>query len=900
MNPNLIALVETILLLTLLVLALLILTAFVLSRFWKRKIQDELKPISAQLRRLGSEGKSLNAAVSNFSDNPPLPFNPLVAKLRSRLEKSEAAVQGLSQQYGNCQQAFRDTTQRDWKSISSSPIQLYRLLRQVTDLREKLKLENNSLQDTRLVLDEIEDQGWVLAGKIKQMKARLAATDQILTQLQKRDLHGELLTQAFQTRNQILSELNNIPIYFFTEPRESILAQATRDEIVAGYQIASITQPLVDELDSLATEWDEQYNAAIVGRNSLKETVTALQDFLSDRPAGLILSEVEAQFDRISVMITQTDDNFLRHEIGNLAAVNQEISDIFEVVNATRESLSLIKRHRASLSDIILEIQPAHAALMAAMAQLSERPSYPLNWNKSQVQLNDLSQRIAALGGIEKPRTPALLEKDLTMAKTLQSRVKELENQFHTTAKIYDEIIQVIKSLDFHGTLVKSQKSNRIAAQLAEYNSDNWPRQDGIDDFKADLEVFLNGLKTVVPESATISLKETELPQLFNQVKKVTQQARALQNREDRINNRLVQLQTMESEAQESLGLARAVLNQISLLANANPALRESQGGEIDRLLVNIDQMITELNYHSQGLVEKKIQKVNDLLNKTEQSSNNWLDKLIVDVRVKKEIISEKISHLKSITDLSEPAIADARQILETSQPDGDESVLSFTRNRIPLSDIFVHYKTTNETWQHCISLARAIDEIEGPVLDAFDKVEQKREDAREQLSQVSRWMSSTKKWPPSSVNLEAQQREYEDIEQMRASTLKGQPRAIWLVGRLGDLAARYQDLASGTRRAGERAEAEQKRLKDLEQQLEEAARLWQRQKTAYISNTVATANIQRLLNDINTEMQAIKRQVKPGGWNFDQIENNLSLLTQNALSTRIPIEDGQKDRHKR
>jgi len=111
----------------------------------------------------------------------------------------------------------------------------------------------------------------------------------------------------------------------------------------------------------------------------------------------------------------------------------------------------------------------------------------------------------------------------------------------------------------------------------------------------------------------------------------------------------------------------------------------------------------------------------------------------------------------------------------------------------------------------------------------------------------------------------------------------------------LGDLASRYQAVAEKAHRLGERAETDHNRIRDLERGLEESVRLWQYQKNAYSSNTLATANIQRLLSEISRDLDNLKRQYRQGIKNYNQIEQDLIQLSRKANSTLIPIEDNQK-----
>ncbi len=370
--------------------------------------------------------------------------------------------------------------------------------------------------------------------------------------------------------------------------------------------------------------------------DALQKLVKELQQLLADMPAGLILSEAEARLDNLASVATQILARLANPDLDELPELAQMADDALKDARSTLETLKNARLGQTELSGLISNIGAERDQLVAKLAQLASRSIFPVVWNKSQVQLNDLLQRIDVLGPTNKPRTPEQIEKDLAIAKTLQARIRDLVNQHQKVALQHDELMPILTTLDLASVLVKYQIAQRLADQVAEYNAENWPRQDAVNGFKVDLDAFHNRLRTTIPENSSLSLKETELPQQLEQGRATSDQFLVLQQREERIRARLVELQAAENSAQESLSIAQSTLNQISLLSNANQALKEILSSDIEHLLNIADQLSTELGNRQQGLVQKKSQKISDFYNKTEQASNNWLNKLLVDVKVKK------------------------------------------------------------------------------------------------------------------------------------------------------------------------------------------------------------------------------------------------------------------------
>jgi chromosome segregation ATPase len=895
MNSTLLSTVGTILGVILVILVIIGFAAYGLVRFWQKKIQDDLKKVSSQSRQLINDGKNLRIAIQGYAESDPPPFGALDARILSQLNEFDELNQAFVLLYGDIQQAIRNINQKDWQSILRAPFSWYHLRQRMAGLLEKKTGAGNALQASRSILVEIESQGWVVAGQARLAQERMAKAGQLLAYLQQVNVQSSSFDQAVSKKEQIEKALDGIPEFYLTASEQSVISQSTKESIINVHRILTDNQPEIDSLLSLAETWGNQHKEADNELGALQKLVKELQQLLADMPAGLILSEAEARLDNLTGVVSQVNAGLTKPDLDELPALAQMAADALKDAQATHETLKIAHLGQAELSGLISSIGPERDQLVAKLAQLATRSIYPVVWNKSQVQLNDLLQRIDALGPTNKPRTPEQVEKDLAIAKTLQARIRDLADQYQKVASQHAELMPILTALDLASVLVKYQKAQRLADQVAEYNPENWPRQDAVNSFKVDLDAFHNGLRDMVPKNSSLSLKETELAQQLEQVRTLLEQFLALQQREERIRTRLVELQASENSAQESLSIAQSAINQIGLLSNANQTLKEILAGELEHQLNIADQLSAELGNRQQSLVQKKVQKVSDFYNKAEQASNNWLNKLVVDVKVKKEVITDKIEQLREIADLSEPAIADSQKLLLSLDTNLREGNKPGKKSRFPLAEIMLQYKFANDGWQRSLASTKAIEDIESSVYDAYQKTEQQRHNAEDLLTQAANWVQEARSWPPISITLDAERREFDEIERMREAIRKEQPRAIWLVGRLGDLASRYQAVAEKAHRLGERAEADHNRIRDLERELEESVRLWQYQKNAYSSNTLATANIQRLLSEISRDLDNLKRQYRQGIKNYNQIEQDLILLSRKANSTLIPIEDDQK-----
>ncbi len=203
--------------------------AYSLVRFWQKKTQDDLKKVSSQSRQLINESKNLRTAIQGYSESDPPPFGTLDARILSHLDEFDKLIQAFMTQYGDIQQAVRNTNQKDWQSILSAPISWYRLRQRLDGLFENLTGAGNALQSSHNILTDIEGQGWVVARRARLAQERMTIAGQLLSHLQEVNVQSNTFDQAINKKDQIEKALKNIPEFYLTASEQSTISQSTKE-----------------------------------------------------------------------------------------------------------------------------------------------------------------------------------------------------------------------------------------------------------------------------------------------------------------------------------------------------------------------------------------------------------------------------------------------------------------------------------------------------------------------------------------------------------------------------------------------------------------------------------------------------------------------------------------------
>jgi hypothetical protein len=348
-----------------------------------------------------------------------------------------------------------------------------------------------------------------------------------------------------------------------------------------------------------------------------------------------------------------------------------------------------------------------------------------------------------------------------------------------------------------------------------------------------------------------------------------------------------------------------------------------------------LEPLITDLEQPTEGLLDRKIQKTDLFLRKADQAANKWLELLLGDLTTRKLALAEKIDRLKGIALLEDPAFIEAARLSEGSArpvlPHQSNGVSSFPlsnaapqvqqtfaritrsilpnretetdRSRVqpaetishremyPLADAIAEIKLRNEEWQRCVASLHAVEDLEGPVLERYEKASNARDSARQVLSRASELMPEGRGWPPTAQILGGERKSLQDLETRWDATKQEPVKALQLVNNLGALGEEYTALGARVRQIVERAQQDQTRILDLEDRFEESRRLWMDQWETCAGNLVAQDEIKVLLEQADQDYSSIRERYLRSAIPYNQVLQNLRILCQRLDDAQITLD---------
>ncbi|RPI30247.1 MAG: hypothetical protein EHM70_14360, partial [Chloroflexota bacterium] len=425
---------------------------------------------------------------------------------------------------------------------------------------------------------------------------------------------------------------------------------------------------------------------------------------LSTRVPVYFLSADEA------TILGQADKTTIANVHHTLREARPAIDDLLSKAKTWESQHQRLKQTLKELADSFRQVSADFSALESG-------PVHPINWDKSRDTLSGARQRIEAIGAGQKTRTLDQEQKDLENANTLIARIKDLAGRHQQAAAKHQELLALLETPEIKQREEWYYNTQKLVKQVEDYDPENWPRVLAVQDLPEELQALSEYQGRLHLGSAEEPIKESELPKIVEDTARLAEIYKSIRPRASDIQARLAEIKETERNTRDALMRTRALLNQAESLAGSNPILSKSASGELSQLLESIDFLLDELNQPGHGAIDKKAQRVNTIIRKAEQASNQWLDQLAADLENRKASIAERVNLLDQIAHLSDPVIAEAKKLVASIE-DGQPSGRHRPKSQLPFSEVITEIKAKNDEWHRCGSILRTIDDFQKPIID--------------------------------------------------------------------------------------------------------------------------------------------------------------------------------------
>jgi hypothetical protein len=543
----------------------------------------------------------------------------------------------------------------------------------------------------------------------------------------------------------------------------------------------------------------------------------------------------------------------------------------------------------ATLKQALSELIEGFRELSPIFSELESNPTNPLNWDNSRQVLAGLRVQIEGLSAGNRTRTLEEISNDLERIGELSRRQSELSVTCNQVEQHYMGLLELIEVPEIRQGEQWIRHAQKYVEQMEEYSPENWPRNDAVDKLGQDLKVLGERHRQIALSDPSAPVLESQIPHLLEEARALTKLHQGIRQRVASTQARHGEIKDLERSSREKLVSTRAMLNQAASLAASNPQLSKIATAEIKHLRENLEEVIGEFDHPEEGSVEKKSHKAATLVKKAEQAASKWLEQINKDLDEKVTTLSKKVAALREIATLDDPAVIESQKLVAQS------SMLDPAKKRVgkavTFAEMITETKHRNEEWQLCIAASRALDDIQGPVLERFQQADQMRVLAAQWLNHAASLVPEGRTWPATTQVLTSERQQFNALEEQWQSLKEKPVKAIDLVARLSDLGGKYQVLATKLKQTAETAEQDQNRIKELEHRYEESCQMWQYLMGEYSDNLHTKDGIAKLLSEANAELEGIQRRYLREGIPYHQVLQQLRSLCQKLDSAEAPYD---------
>lgn len=559
-----------------------------------------------------------------------------------------------------------------------------------------------------------------------------------------------------------------------------------------------------------------------------------------------------------------------------------ELEQIRGQIGASRqEFLTLQQAYRQGAGGL----QEAAARLQV----LASHPAYPLDPDLSGPRAAELQRQLDQLAARPDLRQPAALPGELAEAQLLYGQIGDLQSALDTLESQHDLLAGNLldPALQAFETWLESARS--LADRLQVYAAQNFAAEERVTDLPVRLTVLEQDWQGLRASTAAGPIPESDLAQRLAEAQTWLITRQEIGQQLERLQKQLVAL---EQEQASSLAVAedvQAALGQIGFLVRSNPFLAGSATQQLASLQAEARNLGLVLGEQEQGRVTDKARLANSLAGRVYSAAGKWLEALAGDIQAMTQDLAAVLAEIEAIARVEEGVVDVARQVLLEAAA-AVQKVLPMQQGA-PLVLLVPEFKRRCDYWQRCVGVRKELQELAEPIKRGNAQAAGPRQQVLQALESASAWLGQRQNWPPTAVNLQQEQAELKQLD-LRWQGLKSRPlRAIQLVQELGEIAAGYLALIEKVQARADQAEHEMRQAEEVEADLNELASLWQGQWYAYRDNPAASAEIKKLLDEIENSLKSIRNQYKRRRVDYEQAVAALKNLYRKVRFYQVELD---------
>ena len=710
--------------------------------------------------------------------------------------------------------------------------------------------------------------------------------------LNERKLQGNALDEVTKQIVLLRLDIEKIPAYFFSATQTELLSLASKEDIITAYNIIQEHKPAVENIIQKTKVWGKAYEN-LLDQTALMETAyQAAVTALKNTPERI---DVRQYADKLHILKPQIEDLQQKlsapdvDELESLANIASHITNTAgEVNNVLREAT----KELSHLQNIYQDLNERISMLSSQFARTASRSNFPILWAENLDTLKKLNRQIKELNPLQSSLTPSEITNKLELARQNGKQLTVLENTYRRVENNLLKLTNFLNAPEFKQMEPWSAKIYQQVGIIQEFSIKNFPKDIEVETLPTDFKQLTNEIRYYSQIDTSTPLHEHELMTLLAGVENLFSHYNVFRSRFDQTWKIVEELQKIEENIAQKLADSLSGLQQLLLVASSNSIIQSTCEEEVLLFLESFKELSRELEHREAGTIHKKASKTNTLIRNFENTSKKWIKQLNKAISTQLKEIAETLAILKRIANISERVIDEGTNLL-ASRP-LKYSIPQRNKEEPRIQLITLEIKRLSDLSQHCISLLNALEDIKTPLINSFTKAVSTKEYTNELLDNLMKEIHQRRDWPPTSVTLEPEQIQMQNLENEWEQMTKRPASAISLVAKFSSIDNRYQKITEKLHKKGGILREEALQIEEIENQLDSIEANWQRQWQTYQHNAFASEEIQNILEQAVEQRKKIRREYRRGNLNYSEIIYAMKALQKELRSTKVMIDDGK------
>lgn len=869
-------------------LAAILATYFLVNR-WRKKVDDALIQLGADLNEAGLKIETLQAVQREYDGLHRQPYVDVADELQTRINRALQDAQSLENRWMDLNARHNQVPLSRLQALIDLVPGAYHnqkavdLMWQQRDRIQKQLAEMESLANRLETLPTEMHTRTVLAGEsLRNLEARLS-------DLHEAGLHGKHVEEADDVLLRVQQGWQRIPVEFASgQPPDAQLGEV-RETTSAVYTVLSDIQPLLDEWLERVTGWEKQYRRAVDSYERLRKTATHYRSALDAPPVTLIVDGFLGELEKVRSTARALNKRLQEPLVEDLRALERETAHLEKVVQDSAARYDKTVRRVEELDRALLELDTQLKETARRITEPEKLQVFPMNWDITRPVLMDLQTKTDVLGGREHKRTPDEVEDALRGAADLTSQAKLFDNRVNLVLDRHRELLGLLGTGSIADGRQFVTEVRGLARRVQAYDPSNWSSQDQAGSLPGEVAQLEELQRRLSEVEQPAPLKESELTDRLEEARRLSELHAQLRVKSGRLQAQLDEIQKVEGNTRDEVERASKTVESLALLLRDNPSLQEIAAADVNRYRTDLATMARDLDNPAYGSVGRKASRANALLDQLSRSTSGWLDKLAANLQVYTRRMNDMLADLDRFANMDDRVVTDARRQLERLGPNPVNR-----KSGLTYMDAAAELKRWNNDWQTSAAVTQALETLSGPVLEAGRDAEQARQAAKTAFQAAGKLASGRRDWPPTRQSLAADVRSFQELERRLDGMRSKRMSSGALVRELGQIYHELDGMEDRVTAAVRQAEAEQQEAVGVERQVTELQQRWQALAQLHPGETDLDLEIKDLVHQVDQRLAQLQAQYKRGQITYDQALSGLRELVTLLRNTHFNGKDGQ------